>query len=152
MKAQSKIEFIVTTFIYCLFLVYVIMFFIDSMVSVVYSTRASSAKITAETIADILAREEGIPPDWYIHPSSIKRIGLSSGAPFNLSLEKINYLNTHCELINNVFNLNNYRIRIVTSNGVTLLNCGGVGSAKAQVEYPVFVNGKKAKLIVEIWW
>ncbi len=152
MKAQSKIEFVITTFIYCLFLVYVIMLFIDNMVSVVYSTRDYSAKITAETIADILAQEQGIPPNWYINTSSIKRIGLSSGAPFNLSLEKINYLNTHCNLINNVFHINSYRIRIITSDNITLLNCGSVGNEKAQVEYPVFVNGKMAKLIVEIWW
>ncbi len=152
MKAQSKIEFIVTTFIYCLFLVYVIMFFTQNVVSIVYSTRASSAKITAETIADILAREEGIPPDWHIHPSSIKRIGLSSGVPFNLSIEKLNYLNTHCELIKDVFGIVNYRVIVKTSTGVVLLDCGGIGGAEAQVEYPVFVNGKEAQLIVEIWW
>jgi len=157
MKAQAKIEFLVTTFIFLVFIVFISKFFSDSVSKMIYDLKMERIKTKAENIIEILACEKGIPENWHsgIRHSSISRIGLASDKPYVLLEEKIEALNSNCDLFSQVFDVKSYRLIIIDEDGNILLNCGIKSYVGAHFERAVLVNStelKKAKLILDIWW
>ena len=157
MKSQAKIEFLITTFIFLVFIVFSSKFFSDSLTKMIYDLRMERIKTKGENIIEILAYEKGIPNNWYLNPdsTSVSRIGLASDKPYVLSEEKIETLNNNCELFREVFNIPSYRLIIVDEHGNILLSCGIKSNIGAHFERAVLINStdlKKAKLLLDIWW
>lgn len=157
MKSQAKIEFLVTTFIFLVFIVFSSKFFSDNVTKIVYDLKMERIKAQAENVIEILVYEKGIPENWYLNPdpNSISRIGLASNKPYVLSEEKIQVLNNNCGLFKESFNIPNYRLIIIDDQGNILLNCGIKSNIGAHFERYVLINStvlKKGRVILDIWW
>ncbi len=154
MKAQTKVSFLITSFIFMVFIAFFSLYFSDALTSIVYEAKLQNAELKAELIADILVREKGLPQNWESNPFSAPlRLGLSNGTSHILDSGKLSVLNSHCELFEKSFGILNYRVLVIDEDGAIRLECGGKGGAKAYVEKTVVLDdGKKAILSLEIWW
>lgn len=122
MLGQLRIEFIFAVVVFS-----VIIFFVVSQVNVLFSSilTDSSSDISKTTIINtlnILLEDVGDPTNWDTKPEEeIKRVGLAT-TPYILSKEKINRLNTTCNLLND-YSLGAYFLEIYNQTN-KILSCG----------------------------
>lgn len=158
MKSQTKIEFLLTSFIFVIFIIISSNFFSDNMARIIYDIKSERIKLEAENIMETLVYEKGFPENWYVNPnpSSIYRLGLASGMPYNLSIQKINALQNNCDLLRKIFTIPSYRVVIIDENGNILLECGIKSRKGAHLERPVVISSNSGsvngKIILDIWW
>ena len=157
MKGQIRVEFIFGVVIFS-----VIIFMMISQVNTIFSSVgrdsiSDAAKTRAIAFLDVILRDSGDPSNWETNPVNVRRVGLTfNNQPFNLTLEKINKLNStrtslnRCSLLEDL-GLGGYRMTIY--KGSTLvLNCGirVVTPYIVSVSRPVFIENEYGTVNIEV--
>jgi len=119
MFGQIRIEFIAGIIIFLIILVFVLNQTNITLTNLLVDSRADVLKAKALNTVTILIEDRGKPQNW--NPSNVERVGLAY-EPHSLSINKINTLNSNCDLLDS-FYLGSYRLKIYNSNNL-LLFCG----------------------------
>jgi hypothetical protein len=149
MFGQIRIEFIVGILIFA-----VIIIFIVNQTNITFSTlltdsRADILKAKASNAITILVEDKGEPPDWETNPP-VRRVGLAY-KPYSLSIDKIDKLETDCNLLDN-FTLESYRLKIFNSTD-QILFCGYDSlepPIALEIKY-VEIEGDYGNVSLELW-
>lgn len=155
MKGQIKIEFIFGILFFGILIFYLATQINTVVTSVATDSRIDSLKAEAKSVMKILLEDPGEPDNWNkVSIDEIKRMGLMNQTikkVFYLSKEKIDFLNSNCELMNITISNRGYKLTIY-KNGQLLLDCGYGGPIiKSLVEKSVFIENEYGKVILELW-
>jgi hypothetical protein len=133
---------------------------ITSTLSIVGAdSRSDMLRAKAISTLVLLAEDPGEPTNWHeVQLTDIKRPGLAvAGQPYELSIEKVNRLNTErgalgeCLLLE-PFRLGGYRLTIANST-TSLAVCGpaGIGPVTVLISKPIFISGDYGSITLEVW-
>lgn len=148
MLGQIRIEFIAGILIFSLILVFVVTQTNITFSSLLTDSRADILKAKSLNAITILVEDTGDPPNWT--PLNMRRLGLAY-EPYSLSIDKINNLNSNCDLLD-YFDLRNYRLRIYNSTNLVLF-CGYdvlEPPIAFELKY-VEVEGDYGNISLELW-
>lgn len=146
---QIKIEFIFSVLFFSIIVFFVGIELNRALSTVITDSELDYLKSKANSIVDILVKDQGEPEDWEKNPPLAKRIGFAS-TPYNLSLLKINKVDENCTLIDEKFDIKNYKLTINTTEGI--LSCGyGGPKIRAVVERSVYIEGEYGRVRLELW-
>jgi hypothetical protein len=125
MIGQMRIEFIVGILIFAIIIVFIVSQTNTTFTNLLIDSKTDISKAKNLNSITILTEDVGDPSDWetiaQTNPEDVKRVGLAI-SPYNLSVSKIDSLNSNCGLLDN-FNLGSYRLKIYNSTH-QLLFCG----------------------------
>lgn len=158
MFGQIRVEFIFGIIIFAL-----IMFFIVTQTNTLFSSllsdsRADALKAKASNAIRILVEDEGDPKDWTA--LNVKRVGLASGQPYNLSKSKVLALNSNCSTTSDIyknllwnFDLKAYRLKVYNSTYHQILFCGfdSLEPVTVMETRYVFIDNGYGKVTLELW-
>ncbi|MFH1473308.1 MAG: hypothetical protein ABIE55_00275 [Candidatus Aenigmatarchaeota archaeon] len=148
MLGQIRIEFIAGILIFSIIITFVVNQTNITFSNLLTDSKADILKAKALNSITILVEDTGQPSNW--NPSNVERVGLAY-KPHSLSRNKINMLNTNCDILDN-FVLRTYRLTIYNSTDLMLF-CGSENlnpAAAFEVEY-VEIEGDYGNVSLEMW-
>ncbi len=115
-KGFLEIEFIISSMVFLSVLVFIMLSISREMPSLEEAAAINSIRANGYVISQLLLLDKGEPQNWGGAGIEVKRIGLSSGEPYVLDMNKINKLENLCksdfQRIKDMFNGNEVNITI----------------------------------------
>lgn len=122
-KGFLEIEFIISSMVFLSVLVFIMLSISREMPSLEEEAAINSIRANGYVISQLLLFDKGEPQNWGDAGIDVKRIGLSSGEPYVLGMNKINKLEGFCssadgyQKLKDMFNGNEVNITIRYADG-----------------------------------
>ncbi len=150
MKGQTKIEFVFSLVFFSILILFLTLQVTSNISSALSDSYFDSLRARAWSLADILVRTQGDPPNWEVNPASARYIGLAS-EPFNLSEAKLREVQNNCNLLNKTVR-GPYRLVVYDEYGTLIVECGfGGPELSSGVTVPVFIGDRFGTLTLVVW-
>jgi hypothetical protein len=127
LKGVVNVEFILALLVFVTTLVFITTATLSSIPNIHEQAISEKLKTNIYSVSEIIMFDKGYPENW--DSTTVQKIGLSSGQPYILSIDKINNLSELCrndyQKMLSALNLENYNIiiNITRDDGTNILYC-----------------------------
>ena len=152
MRAQVKLEAILTFFIFIITIFWIFNFYFLKVRGVVYEIDSDIAELKAQSVAELLVLYPGDPSNWD-STGFPAVIGLTNGTPYMLSLAKVEKLRKNCTSVLESSGIDLVLIEIINaSNNERIASCGSYMAYGSSIERRAFLNNNPVIVRVTAWW
>lgn len=146
-----RVEFIAGIIIFAIVIVFIATQTNRTFTNLLTDSKADISKAKNINSITILIEDRGDPPNWEsLAPNNINRVGLAV-SPYNLSVSKINRINSECDLLDN-FYLGSYRLKVYNSTDLVLFCGQDVLEPALSIETKyVRVGNSLGNITLELW-